>query len=117
MISQDFSASGPLKILVPAPHPCKLGQKHSPHAELGVETSIAKSSFHALYMEASIVQDEASPDQQAPLACSSSLLPFPAILPFSPSLKMVLYPVCTIKQSQHKVSTCFPFITENPVFH
>ncbi len=96
-------------------HPCKLGQKHSPRAELGVETSIAKSSLHALYMEASTVQDEA-PDQHAPLACSSSLLPFPAILPFSPSLKMVVYPVCTIEQSQHKVSTCFPCITENPVF-
>jgi len=95
-----LSASGPLRILVPTPHPCKLGQKHSPHAELGVETAIAKSSFHAFHLEAST-------HHHAPLDCRSPILPFP------PSLEMVLCPVCTIEQSQH-ILAC---LTENPLFH
>ncbi len=72
-----LSASGPLRILVPTPHPCKLGQKHSPHAELGVETPITKSSFHAFDLEAS-THHHASLDcpscthnEKTPLDCPS----------------------------------------------
>ncbi len=102
MISQEghLSASRPLTILVPAPHPCKLGQKPSPHAERRLETPIAKSSFHAFYLEAST-------HHHAPLHSPTSILRFP------PSLKMVLCPVCTIQHSQH-ILACS---TENPVFH
>lgn len=90
MIVQEghLSASEPLRILVPTPHPCKRGQMHSPHPELGVETPIAKSSFYAFDLEAST-------HHHASLDCPISILPFP------PSLKMVLCPVCTIQQSQH----------------